>query len=84
MALPTLKQLLDDPSRFDAHEEREGLNWKNRTEYERRWGYAKERMKRLDHLTFIENEASYYLYFQVPSELRGNTYDIVIHFYTYR
>ena len=82
MALPTLKQLLDDPSRFDAHKEREGLNWKNRTEYERRWGYAKERMKRLDHLTFIENEASYYLYFQVPSESRGNTYDVVIHFYT--
>ena len=82
MALPTLKKLLDDPSAFDVRKEREGLIWKKRMDFERRWEYARDRIKRLDHLTFIDNEASYYLYFQVPSEIRGNTYDIVIHFYT--
>ena len=78
--LPTLKALIDNPSQFDTVDF--GTKWMKIREYSRRDEYSKEKIKRLDMLFFKEADNSYYIYIEYPSSLHGNTYDVVIHFYT--
>ena len=78
--LPTLKALIDNPSQFDTVDF--GTKWMKIREYKRRDEYSQEKVKRLDMLFFKEADNSYYFYIEYPSSLHGNTYDVVIHFYT--
>ena len=80
MKFPTLKEFIKDPSCVDNGNF--GDFWKNRREYDKRWEYVSKVFKTFDIHYFKENDYSYYIYIEVPSERRGNTYDIVIHFFT--
>lgn len=80
MKFPILKKFLDNPSYIDN--QNYGKQWSERREYERRWSYIKTIFKSFPITYFYESEYSYYLYMEMPSERKGNTYDIVIHFFT--
>ena len=80
MNFPILKKFLEDPSCVDNGNF--GGFWKNKRDYERRWEYISETYKTFNVHYFKESEYSYYIMIEVPSERRGNTYDVVIHFFT--
>jgi len=80
MYYPTLKRFMDNPSYIDTG--RFGFYWKNHYDYERRWSEFRKHFFNLEINYYIENELSYYLHILVPSNKKGNTYDVVIHFFT--
>lgn len=80
MKLPTLKKFLDNPSYLDG--KKYGKFWKEKQDYETRWKYYKDIFKNLELTYFLESNESYYVMVEVPSERMGNTYDVIIHFYT--
>ena len=80
MALPVLKQFLQNPSYLD-HKQL-GYFWKQKYDYDKRWKDFKSQYNNFKPEYYIEDESSYYVYMKIPSNNRGNTYDIVIHFLT--
>ena len=80
MRYPILKKFLEDPSCVDNGNY--GMDWKTKKRYKDRWEYINDMFPDLKVLYFKESDYSYYVYITVPSELRGNTYDVVIHFFT--
>ena len=78
MYYPTLKRFMDNPSYIDAG--RFGFYWKNH--YERRWAEFRKHFFNLEINYYMESELSYYVHVLVPSNKKGNTYDVVFHFFT--
>lgn len=80
MNYPTLKKFLDDPSYVDN--ENYGTRWADKRRYDTRWEYMQKLFKEFPITYFKESDYSYYIHIEVPSEMRGNTYDVVLHFFT--
>ena len=81
MALPILFRFLQNPSYLDNKQL--GYFWKQKYNFDDRWAQFKKLYNTLHVEHFIEKENySYYVKLQVPSNNRGNTYDVVIHFFT--
>ena len=80
MPRPILKKFLENPSYVDKG--KFGTFWMNKQEYDNRWYFFKKIFKTLEVLYYYEGEDSIYVFVTVPSERHGNTYDVVIHFYT--
>lgn len=80
MALPVLFRFLDNPSYLDRRQY--GHFWKEQMNYDERWQTFKRSYNNLNIDYYIENDASYYVVMKIPSNQRGNTYDVVIHFLT--
>ena len=80
MYYPTLKRFMDNPSYIDAG--RFGFYWKNHYDYERRWAEFRKHFFNLEINYYMESALSYYVHVLVPSNKKGNTYDVVFHFFT--
>ena len=80
MNFPTLKKFLDDPSYVDN--QNYGTKWAEKRRYDDRWELIQKLFKEFPINYFKESNYSYYVHIEVPSEIRGNTYDVVIHFFT--
>ena len=80
MALPVLFRFLDNPSYLDHKQF--GYYWKQKYDYDKRWKEFKSQYNTFKPVYYIEDESSYYVHMTVPSNNRGNTYDVVIHFLT--
>lgn len=81
MAFPILFRFLENPSYLDRKQL--GYNWMQRFNYHDRWNQFKKQYNTFNTEYYIDEEdVSYYVKMQVPSNARGNTYDVVIHFFT--
>jgi hypothetical protein len=81
MAFPILYQFLKNPSYLDSKQL--GYFWKQKYNFDDRWAAFKKQYNTLKVEYYIEQDNySYYVKLQVPSNARGNTYDVVIHFFT--
>jgi len=79
MYYPTLKRFMDNPSYIDTG--RFGYFWKSHYEYEARWREFRKSFFNIPINYYIENSRSYYVHLLVPSRVKGNTYDVVFHFF---
>lgn len=79
MYYPTLKRFMDNPSYIDTG--RFGYFWKNHYDYEARWREFRKSFFNIPVNYYIENSRSYYIHLLVPSRVKGNTYDVVFHFF---
>ena len=81
MAFPILFRFLENPSYLDRKQL--GYHWMQKFNYKDRWEQFKKQYNTFKAEYYIdENDVSYYVKMQVPSNARGNTYDVVIHFFT--
>ena len=80
MTYPVLFRFIDNPSYFDHKQF--GRFWMKKRNYEERWANFKKQYNTFKTEYYIEDESSYYVKMEVPSNRRGNTYDVVIHFFT--
>ena len=80
MAYPVLFRFLENPSYLD-HKQL-GLFWMKKMNYRARWEEYRRTYNTFKTRYFIEDENSYYVHMLIPSNNRGNTYDVVIHFFT--
>ena len=81
MALPILFRFIQNPSYLDNKQL--GYFWMQKYNFEDRWLQFKKLYNTLNIEYFIDKDNySYYVKLQVPSNNRGNTYDVVIHFFT--
>lgn len=80
MALPVLFRFIDNPSYWDHRQY--GHFWMEQMNYEDRWKAFRSQYNNLSIDYYIESDSSYYVVMKIPSNARGNTYDVVIHFLT--
>ena len=80
MALPVLFRFLENPSYLDRKQL--GYHWKQEYKFDERWKEFKSQYNTFKPVYYIEDESSYYVHMTIPSNKRGNTYDVVIHFLT--
>lgn len=80
MPLPQLRRFLENPNYIDHG--KYGQYWMNNFKYKDRYEASKKEFKDLPVQYFKESLSSYYVKITVPSEQKGNTYDVVFHFLT--
>ena len=80
MPYPKLHPFLDNPSYIDRKQL--GKFWKEKYNFEDRWKAVRREYNNIKPEYLVESEKSYYVLMKIPSHKRGNTYDVVIHFFT--
>ena len=78
--LPQLERFLKNPNYIDNG--KYGKMYLEKNQFQRRYELLSDLINDFPIHYFKENDASYYVLVTVPSERRGNTYDVVIHFFT--
>ena len=80
MPYPKLHPFLENPSYIDRRQL--GTFWKEKYNFEDRLKAMRSEFNNIRPEYLYESEKSYYVYMKIPSHKRGNTYDVVIHFFT--
>ena len=80
MTLPQLEKFINDPGYLD-HGSYGRLRF-NKYKYKERYDTIRKTFKEFPVTYYIDSPLSYYVKVTVPSEIRGNTYDVVFHFVT--
>ena len=80
MTLPQLEKFINDPGYLD-HGSYGRLRF-NKYKYKERYDTIRKTFKEFPITYYIDSPLSYYVKVTVPSEIRGNTYDVVFHFVT--
>lgn len=78
--LPQLERFLKNPNYIDNG--KYGKYRIDRFDYQRRYELLSDLFDDFPIHYFKEDDSSYYVLVTIPSERKGNTYDIVIHFFT--
>ena len=80
MNFPVLFRFIDNPSYLDRRQL--GYNWMKTHNYDERWEVFRKSYNTFKVEYYIADDQSIYVKMEVPSNKRGNTYDVVIKFFT--